>query len=286
MRPSDLSAAVALGATALAVFVLVVGAWDEAARALGQRWQGYASFVGEKLRLLYLPWTVRQFALRHALAIVGGMAVGLLVGSWFWGVLLTVVAIFFPRRWLMTREKKRREAMEAQLDSALQTMANTILVTQNLTDAWATLARNFEPPLAQEADFIVKEVQLGTPIDAALREWAERMKSRPIDSIVTALTVGRLTGGDLPKVLNATAVVLRETMRIDGVLKTKTAEGKTQAIVIAVVPVVFGVAMAYIDPEWMRPLFADWVGWLLLGVACLLEAAAMFMVRKITQVDV
>src|SRR5439155_4247429 len=113
-------------------------------------------------------------------------------------------------------------------------------------DALATLARNFEPPIRQEADFMVKAIQLGTPPDRALREWAGRMKSRAVDAIVTALTVGRLTGGDLPKVLNQTALVLRETMRIDGVLKTKTSEGKTQALVIALVPPGFGVVMSFL----------------------------------------
>ena len=124
------------------------------------------------------------------------------------------------------------------------------------------------------------------PPDRALRQWAERMKSRAVDAIVTALTVGRLTGGDLPKVLNQTALVLRETMRIDGVLKTKTSEGKTQALVIALVPPGFGVVMSFLNPEWMRPLFHDPIGWALLVLAAALEGVAMFMVKKISEVDV
>ena len=49
-----------------------------------------------------------------------------------------------------------------------------------------------------------------TPMDEALREFSTRCQSRNVDAIVTALTVGRQTGGELPKVLETTAGVLRE----------------------------------------------------------------------------
>ena len=57
---------------------------------------------------------------------------------------------------------------------------------------------------SQEADLLVKQTRLGTPMDEALKQWSERCRSRNVDAIVTALTVGRQTGGDLPKVLETT----------------------------------------------------------------------------------
>ena len=155
----------------------------------------------------------------------------------------------------MEREKsQRRKALNDQLDATLQSMANTILVTQNLEDAFATIAQHFDPPISQEADIVVKQVRLGTPMDEALRELATRCHSRNVDAIVTALTVGRQTGGELPKVLETTAGVLRETMRVEGVMASKTSEGKAQVVVMGMLPFVFGGALQVIDPEWMQPL--------------------------------
>ena len=103
---------------------------------------------------------------------------------------------------------------------------------------------------------------------------------------MTALTVGRQTGGELPKVLETTASVLRETMRVEGVMESKTSEGKAQVVVMGLLPFVFGGALQVIDPEWMRPLFKDPIGWAIILFACFLEFVGVALVRKFTRIDV
>jgi tight adherence protein B len=239
------------------------------------------------LRALYSPMRARDFVLRHVgVLMIGLLAGGVLMGSWLYGILLAVFCGYLPVMWIEHERTKRKRALEAQLDSTLQSMANTILVTQNLEDAFATIAQHFDPPISQEADILVKQVRLGTPMDEALRDLAVRCQSRNVDAIVTALTVGRQTGGELPKVLETTAGVLRETMRVEGVMEAKTSEGKAQVVVMGMLPFVFGGALQLIDPEWMEPLFRDPIGWALLTIACLLELFGVLMVRKLTTIDV
>jgi tight adherence protein B len=208
------------------------------------------------------------------------------MGSWLYGVILAGFFAYLPVLWMEREKTKRRKALNDQLDSTLQSMANTILVTQNLEDAFATIAQHFDPPISQEADILVKQVRLGTPMDEALRDFAQRCQSRNVDAIVTALTVGRQTGGELPKVLETTAGVLRETMRVEGVMESKTSEGKAQVVVMGMLPFVFGGALQVIDPEWMQPLFKDPIGWAILVFACFLEAVGIALVRKLTRIDV
>jgi tight adherence protein B len=229
----------------------------------------------------------RDFAIRHAgVALVGLLAGGVVMGSWLYGIVLAIFLGYLPVVWIERERAKRKKALDEQLDATLQSMANTILVTQNLEDAFATIAQHFDPPIAQEADVLVKQVRLGTPMDEALRDFAQRCSSRNVDAIVTALTVGRQTGGELPKVLETTASVLRETMRVEGVMEAKTSEGKAQVVVMGILPFVFGGALQIIDPEWMRPLFNDPIGWGVLMFACLLEVIGLLLVRKLTTIDV
>ena len=271
---------------AVAAFVAVVYAWTPAAELLAARWRDYESWSNGKLRALYSPLRAREFAIRHALVVIGGFGFGLLVGSTFLAVVLAVFGAYVPVAWLERQEHKRKKDLEEQLDTTLQSLANTILVTQNLEDAFATIAQHFDPPIGQEADVLVKQVRLGTPMDEALRDMAVRCHSRNMDAIVTALTVGRQTGGELPKVLETTAGVLRETMRVEGVMEAKTSEGKAQGVVMSLLPFVFGGALQVIDPEWMEPLFHDPIGWGVLTFACLLEVIGVIMVRKLSTIDV
>jgi tight adherence protein B len=278
---------VGLGAAAGAVMVAVLYGYTPAVRSIANKWHEYDEWAGSELRALYLPMTSRGFALRHVSVALGGLLIGgLIMGSWIYGIILAVFFGYMPVVWLMRQRDKRRRALEAQLDATLQSLANTILVTQNLEDAFATIAEHFDPPIGQEADILVKQTRLGTPMDEALRDWAMRCKSRNVDAIVTALTVGRQTGGDLPKVLEVTASVMRETMRVEGMMDSKTSEGKAQMYVMGMLPFLFGGALQVIDPEWMYPLFHDSIGFGVLLLACVLEFAGVAMVRRLSRIDV
>jgi tight adherence protein B len=103
---------------------------------------------------------------------------------------------------------------------------------------------------------------------------------------VTALTVGRQTGGDLPKVLETTASVMRETMRVEGMMAAKTSEGKMQGLVMSALPFLFGIMLEKFDPDWMFPLFHDPYGWAVLTLAMGLWFIGVMMVRKVSRIDV
>ena len=62
---------------------------------------------------------------------------------------------------------------------------------------------------------------------------AARIGSRQVDSALSAILIGRQVGGNLGRVLETTAASIREMARLDGVIRTKTAEGKMQLCVIA-----------------------------------------------------
>jgi len=277
-------AAIALGTAA--VFTVVMMAWTPVVQEARKKWRQYDAWANGHLRAIYSPMRTRQFALRHVGSALIGMLAGVVMGSWAYGVILAAFLGYLPVVWLERERSNRKKALDVQLDATLQSMANTILVTQNLEDAFATIAQHFDPPMSQEADVLVKQVRLGTPMDEALRDMAMRCGSRNLDAVVTALTVGRQTGGELPKVLETIAEVLRETMRVEGVMEAKTSEGKAQVVVMGMLPFVFGGALQLIDPEWMRPLFNDPLGWGVLAFACLLEAVGLMMVRKLTTIDV
>ncbi len=287
LRPSTVLLFAALACGALGAFMIVVYSWSPLIAEGRKKWREYEAWANTHLRALYSPLRARDFALRHAGVMLAGLLLGgVVMGSWVYGIFLAIFCAYLPVLWLARERGRRKRALEAQLDATLQSMANTILVTQNLEDAFATIAQHFDPPMSQEADILVKQVRLGTPMDEALRDLAVRCQSRNVDAIVTALTVGRQTGGELPKVLETTAEVLRETMRVEGVMEAKTSEGKAQVVVMGMLPFLFGGALQVIDPEWMRPLFKDPIGWVILMIACLLEFFGVMMVRKLSTIDV
>ncbi len=251
------------------------------------RWQSYKGYVLDKLISLHANMTTRAFLLLHVVcAAVGYYAGHELMQSGFWTLVLIGLGVFGPFFGLKRAIKKRRKALEEQLDSILQSIANNILVTQNLEEAFMTVAEQYPPPACQEAEIVVKQVRLGSPMDDALHELSRRALSRYVDAVVMALTVGRKTGADLPKTLDKTAKVIRETLRVEGLMDSKTAEGKAQIAMLAGAPLVFAYMVEKFNPGWLYPLFHDPIGWVLLVIACVLEAIALGLALKLTRLEV
>jgi tight adherence protein B len=269
-----------------AAFTVALFGGEAATQAVARLWPAYARWAEGKLRLLHTPMSVGAFFARHLLAVLGGATVGYLLGSGIKMVLFTALGAYLPLVWLKREEAKRQAQLTEQLDPGLQLMANAVLATQNLLDGFESLAKHGSPPLSLEAGLLVKEMRVGASIDEAMHNLAVRCKNRNVDTVITALGIGRRTGGNLPKVLTLIASVLRETMRVEGMMASKTAEGRASGWVMAGLPVIFLVAMSFIQPQWTEPLFNDIIGNIILGIVVALTVAGGMLIRKISTIDV
>jgi tight adherence protein B len=285
LSPSVLMAAGVLsfgGAT----FTVAWSSGEELKAQLAGPWGRYRRWVADSVRALHLGVGERAFMLRHLALVAGGFLVGaLLLGDRAKGLFFAAALAGAPFLWVKQARKKRKEQLEEQLESGLAIMANSVLATQNLVDGFEALVQLGRPPLSQECELLVKELRVGASMDDALHHLALRCQSRNVDSVVAALTIGRRTGGNLPKVLALISGVLRETMRVEGMMAAKTAEGKASGLLMAALPVLFGVVMNVIDPEWMAPLFNDPIGTVILGAVCVLEFVGALLINKISTID-
>ena len=182
--------------------------------------------------------------------------------------------------------EQRVVRMEQQLDGWLLMLANALRAVPSIGDALASSQALLHAPISQELDVVLKEYKLGTPLDIALRNMAERVKSRVISTAVTMLQVARRTGGDLPTTLETSAASLRELARLEGVVRTKTADGRNQAMVVGALPLVVIAALYFVQPDLLMPLFQSLKGNIILGIAIALWAGAIASAIKILKVDI
>ena len=202
-----------------------------------------------------------------------------------WPLLLTCAAACLPARWLSQLRAARIAAIEGQLDPFLVALANTLRAVPSLGEALASSTATTAPPLRDEIDLLLKEYRLGTPLDRALDDAARRIESRAFTALVLTLGVARTAGGGVSECLERAAATLREMLRLDGVVRTKTAEGKTQAWVISVLPGPFFILLSQIDPDFLQPLAATAKGNAVMAVAAVMWLVAVVAARRIVQVD-
>ncbi len=181
---------------------------------------------------------------------------------------------------------KRAARFEEQIENWLGAISNALKASPSLGEAIASTISLVPAPMSEEVDILVKENELGTALDVALENFANRIPSKTIHATVLALKVARKSGGNLPAMLDSAAEALRELARLEGVVRTKTAEGRAQAWLIGAIPVPMVFGLHAIDPEFYNPLFLYFTGHLVIGGACILWMLAVFSANRILAVDV
>jgi tight adherence protein B len=64
------------------------------------------------------------------------------------------------------------------------------------------------------------------------------------------------------------------------------AQGKMQAWVVAMMPLVLGIALNHCRPDLMQPMLAHRFGMILIGAIALMELMGIWLIRRIINIDV
>jgi tight adherence protein B len=276
------------GGVALAVVGSAVAVWATLADPQGwvnRQWVRYTGYLEHKLHMMFI-WTAgSSIALGQLVGMVGVIALHIMVDIPLWYMLCVAIAVV-PAMWVERMRRKRVEAIENQLDGFLTALANGLKSTPSIGDAIHSVQPLLQPPLSNEVELAVKEMRVGTTLDQSLLRMAGRVGSRQLDSALSAIIIGRQIGGNLPKILATTAETLREMSRLEGVVRSKTAEGKAQMWVLALFPFLLVLALNAMKEGYFDPLTHSVAGYVVSTVAAVFWIASLVVARKVLAVDV
>ncbi len=193
---------------------------------------------------------------------------------------------FFPRFVLNNIQKRRTTKVEKQLVSALIFLGNALKAGLDIIQGIELSLESLEPPIRDEFAQILKEYNLGVSLEDALVSMRERLKSSPIDTFVTSLIIQRETGGDVTKIIEQIVQTVRETYKLQNKVKTLTAQGKIQSIIVSSLPWCMGGLIFAIQPDFMLPMFKTTIGTTLLGFLVIWQFIGILVIKKITTIDV
>jgi tight adherence protein B len=220
-----------------------------------------------------------------AVGVLGLLSI-VLTKSILFGVIGLVLAALLPPAVLGFLESKRRKAFMSQLPDMLQLLAGSLRAGYSLMQGVEAVSQEVTDPMGRELRRVVVEARLGRPLEEALEDCADRMKSPDFSWAVMAVRIQREVGGNLSELLLTVAdtMVQRERLRRD--VAALTAEGKISAIVLGILPVGIGGAMYMINPGYIEVLFQETIGNLMLGGAILLALGGFFWMKKTIEIEV
>jgi tight adherence protein B len=255
-------------------------------RGLIAAWISYRHALDQTLQLVRVRVTASQLTLAQLIYSGCTLLAAARVGSWWGPALLVALGWCAPRWWLQRMRAERITRIEAQLDTWLLLLAHALKATPALGEAMSSTATLLGGPLGQELAVALREHRLGSPLNVAIAATATRVGSPVLSVAATTLEVARRSGGNLSQTLEVSAASLREMARLEGVVRTKTAEARSQAWVVSCVPVVFLLVLREMAPELIDVLFVSARGHVVLLVAGLMWLAAIASAVKILRVDI
>jgi tight adherence protein B len=245
----------------------------------------YVAFLDGYTRFLGLDAKPRLIATLHLVA-VGVVCFFAATGAVPYGPCFPAVVAAAPALWLSREKANRVQRLELQVDGFLLAYANALRAVPSPGAALLTVIGVLQEPMRSEIDRVLKEMRVGASLEQAFSGMSLRLRNRTVDGALSAILIGMQVGGDLPGVLATTAAALREMQRLDGVVRTKTAEGKAQLWVLAVFPLALIYMFDAVEPGYFAPLQSSFVGYVISTLAVGFWLAALASARKILQVDI
>jgi tight adherence protein B len=182
---------------------------------------------------------------------------------------------------------RRLRAFEKALPHAIDMMARSLRAGHSTAGAIEIMAEGAPEPANSEFREVFRQQNFGLPLRDALMQLLDRVPSQDLRVLVTAIVVQRETGGNLVEVLDRTTNVIRERQRIQGEIRTQTAQGRMTGWILTLLPVVVMGLINVMDPGYSKPLLNDPFGHkLLILCACLIGLGAFFINRIINAIDV
>jgi tight adherence protein B len=227
--------------------------------------------VGEYLALCALFGLFAALAAR--LLFPGGLA----------GVLLMLLAfaggcLILPY-YVRQRIRRRRQEFETNLPDALDIIGRGLITGSGLLAAIDSVCDQMGGVVATEFARVRQEISVGLPIEAAFRGLDERMQSKDVHIVVTAILIQREVGGNLAEIMEHVAATMRERVSLRNEMKSLTGRQHLTSYIVAAVPVCMLVFLIFVQAEVMRLALNHTLGRMMLASAAALVVTGFLTIR-------
>ena len=201
-------------------------------------------------------------------------------------VIAIVVIAIFPKKLYAWLKQRRIDKIQQQLPDGLMMVSGSMRAGLGFTAALESLARDTDPPLAQEFALVLREQRMGVKLEDALLHFNDRVPVQDVTLFVSAVNISREVGGNLAESLTSLASTLRRRLIMEGKVKSLTAQGRLQGIVMALMPVGLLTFLTLSYPDTMHDLYHTPLGWGIIAVAVVMEYLGYRMSLKIVTIDI
>lgn len=243
--------------------------------------------LSHDLTLAGLGPSVAHWWMITSLVVATILAIAIVITPLWWLAPASIPGVALGSATLLRRLRARRRAkIELQLSGTLRAIAANFEAEASIPIAIAASIARAPEPIRSELDRLMSSYHLGASLPDAIRGTKARLGLADFDLVASALLVARDMGGDAARVLRRIADSLDTIQLMRSKVRTATAGGRTNVAVLSAMPPLFLLLDYFIDPEAVKLLFTQTLGWMVLLIAGGLSTFAVRWARTIVTIDV
>jgi tight adherence protein B len=237
-----------------------------------------------------LSWSATHLLLAMGLLCIPGLglgaAIGLLGNRFLTAIGVAVVAGALPYFYVRRKRKKRLDTLEEQFPEALDFLSRSMRAGHAFTISLQMVGEEMMDPLGQEFRTLFNEQNLGATLEAALRNFSERVPLLDVRFFTSSVLLQKQTGGNLAEILTRLAYVIRERFRLKGQVRAASAHGRMTATILTILPIATMLGMLFVAPGYLQGMAKDPDGKWLIGGSIAAQFIGYYFIKKIITIKV
>jgi tight adherence protein B len=233
-----------------------------------------------------LDWSVGRVTIAMALAgAVGFVILYRFLGFWP-AAAGAALAAFAPYGYVLRLRNKRFRKFSEHFPDVLDSLSRALRSGYPLSASMDMIAAETVPPVSTEMRKTSAEANLGVGWNRALENLARRVPLLEVNLFISAVELHARTGGKLSDVMSGLAENMRESLALEGEIRSLAAHGKLTGLILTILPIGIALMMMYVSPGYMQVLYNHPYGKNLITAAVVCLVLAHFVIRKLVDIRV
>ncbi len=209
-------------------------------------------------------------------------------------ILVTLGSTFYPGFLIKQKKAKEKKTLNYQFRDALLAINNSMKAGSSLNGAIGSAAldmrkiysKSKSKPIVEEFDFTLKDLEIGVPVEDALKNLKKRCDLEDINDFVNIALITKKQGGNLVETIERLTGTITDRIQIENEIGTLVASKKMEAKMLTFSPIFLVILLSFMSPDYMSPLYDTMIGQIMMIVGVLLLVLNYFIGKKIIEIDI
>ena len=229
--------------------------------------------------------------------VLSGVCLLLLISYLFYGTFFAAIGlspymIFHMKSWKKKQIQKKKQEFEMQFKEAIQSISVALNVGYSAENAMKEALVDLqliypkEARIRKEFCYMIRQMEMNLTLEQILGELGERTEDEEVKLFATIFGMAKRSGGDMIEIIRSSVWQISEKIEVKREVETLMAAKKMEFHVMSLIPFAMIGYIRLAFPEFMRVLYGNVLGVLIMSSCLGIYGLAYVWGRRIVEVEV